>query len=380
MTTNHFISLAIILLFNLNGQSLFAQNVTTLITDTENTYEAIHWHPDGRIYAADFNNGRVLQLSLDGTVETLVTGIPNIAGGGFDEQGQFYFSGLATGDVYRLESDGSTTRIANGLNQPTGITALNADTLLVGQYGNNSIAKVAIGTGTVQQWVSGGGINGPDAIIRYNDTSFLVANFNNTQIHLVEVTGEVTDFATLPIGGFMGYITLLNNEVFVPAFSGSRVYKIAADGAVSVLAGSGSTGHVDGTGQMAQFTQPNGIAHSPNGDTLLVTDENRVRIITDFGSGPVSTIENNLPGTFQVLANPIQDLLQINFTLPKSATLHGVIYTSDGRQVTTINTATYGSGNHQIQVDTGDWITGIYWLKISNEQGQYQTVSFSKSS
>ena len=80
---------ALILFMNLY---LSAQNVTTLLNDPSRAFEAIHWHEDGRILSVDYLNGRIYQVHLDGTAETLVTGFTYLSGGGFGEDGAFYFS------------------------------------------------------------------------------------------------------------------------------------------------------------------------------------------------------------------------------------------------------------------------------------------------
>eukprot|EP00475_Leptophrys_vorax_P025026 TRINITY_DN34865_c0_g1_i1.p1 TRINITY_DN34865_c0_g1~~TRINITY_DN34865_c0_g1_i1.p1 ORF type:complete len:408 (-),score=12.85 TRINITY_DN34865_c0_g1_i1:210-1307(-) len=64
-------------------------------------------------------------------------------------------------------------------------------------------------------------------------------------------------------------------------------------GSVTTVAGTGSAGYRDGEGKEAQFSEPGGLAHGPNG-TILVADTNNslVRVL-DLSSSPplVSTLD-----------------------------------------------------------------------------------------
>eukprot|EP00666_Eupelagonemidae_sp_cell4sb_P018092 gene18092-biopygen34493 len=58
-----------------------------------------------------------------------------------------------------------------------------------------------------------------------------------------------------------------------------------------MLAGSGAAGFADGTGAAAAFSDPFGVAYSPDGATIAVADmgNNRVRLVA-VGTGAVSTL------------------------------------------------------------------------------------------
>ena len=353
-----------------------AQTVTTLVQDNNKTFEAIHWHPDGRIYAVDYNNGRLYQVFLDGNVETLVTGIPNMAGGGFDEDGNFYFSGLAAGRVYRLEADGNVKLIASGLDQPTGIIAFDSQNLLVGQYRNNSIAKVNIASGTVENWISGKGLNGPDGIIHYNEDEFLVANFNNSEIHLVDTDGKITDFARLPVHGFMGYITYSDGYVYASSFAGHLIYRIDEE-EVLVLAGNGIEGNANGNAMDASFSRPNGIVGSPNGDTLLVTDATGIRMITNL-KGSVSVEEANNIQEVVLRPNPIQEKLSLSFNIISSERMKWRIVDARGQIVLESERKLYQAGNHDLTIEVDQLEAGNYWISLTNGHAKQQIIPFIK--
>ncbi|MCG8327828.1 MAG: T9SS type A sorting domain-containing protein [Chitinophagales bacterium] len=303
----------LILLFVFNLGVLSAQEVSTLVNASDKTFEAIHWHEDGRIYSVDFNNGRLYQIFTDGTVQTLLTGIANPAGGGFGEDGAFYYSALAAGTIHQYDLDGTVTTIATGLLQPTGILESNSpDTLYVGQYAGNSIVKVSKSSGQKSVLASGNGINGPDAVIYDGMGDLLVANFNNNVINRVSLGGAVSSFANLAVSGFAGYITRVGDHFYIPSIEGRRVYKISMDGEVELFAGNGSQGNVDGMAMEASFDSPNGIVGNPAGDTILVTDGNRIRMITNL-TGPTSVKTPNLIKELELSPNPAEDTVEISW-------------------------------------------------------------------
>ena len=59
------------------------------------------------------------------------------------------------------------------------------------------------------------------------------------------------------------------------------MFSTTASGAVTTLAGSG-IGYADGTGSVAMFSGPFGVAASPNGAVVYVADKsnNRIRSVT----------------------------------------------------------------------------------------------------
>ncbi len=355
---------------------VFGQTVSTLVNDSNKTFEAIHWHPDGRIYAADYSNGRLYQLSLDGTVTTLVTGIPNVAGGGFGTDGTFYFSGLTGGRVYRLNDDATTTLIASGLDQPTGIVATDSpDTLLVAQYGNSIVAKVSISGGTKTDWVGESGISGPDGIIELENGNLLIANFNNHKIHSINAAGDISLFASVPSSGWMGYIAKAGDNIFVPSLGGRKVYRVAMDGTVNDFAGSGTAGNLDGEGASATFTQPNGIASNATGDTLLITDGVRVRLITNFQE-VVGAKEIPLIKALSLSPNPASNILQVSFESMEFLNLKWQVLNQQGQVVLTDNISLYETGKNKLQIPIKDLAAGIYSFQLLDDKGNMEVVQF----
>ena len=372
--------LALIVLLNWTlAHFIVAQEISTLIFDTSKNFESIHWHEDGRIFSADYNNGRLYQISMDGSLETLLSGIANTAGGGFAPDGQFYYSELVSGDIYQYSPDGTNTLIAAGLNQPTGILPTTSpDTLLVCQYGNSSVVKVSIRTGSITPFAIGNGINGPDAIIYHEGDRILVANFNNHKIHEVNENGNVSEFASIPSAGYMGYITSINGEVFVPSLSGKKIYRVGTNGNVVSIAGSGQAGSNDGSAAAASFSAPNGITANPAGDTILITDGNKVRIMTNF-----STVTNMKTqwhiSDLQIGPNPVADWLYVRFELKAADSLMYRIINKNGRIVSQSLFQPMGAGQQEMELSLKNLAIGAYHLQILNKSGQKRSTAFIKT-
>lgn len=357
-----FLALVIVLFILTKG--LNAQNVGTLITDSSKNFEAINWLDDGRIYVADYNNGRLYRVYIDGRVETIVTGFGNIAGGGVDQKGNFYFSGISNGTVNLLNDDGTFTQVASGFNQPVGILpGETEDEIIVAAYGSSSVSKVTISTGAVEVIASGQGISGPDGIVFNASGEILVSNFNNNLIHKIDSANVVSLWATLPEEGFMGYIAKYEDEYYVPSIGAKKIYKINEDGDVTFFAGSGVEGLEDGNANDASFELPNGIAISPNGDTILISDGSTIRIITDFGVAS-GVMKSNIFTDFSYGPNPCVDKLNITYDNTKGSLNSWQVFNHSG-QVMKSDSIIY-SGN--ISIETKDLLPGIYSVSLYAEE------------
>ena len=79
--------------------------------------------------------------------------------------------------------------------------------------------------------------------------------------------------------------------IVVADHANHRIRLVTPGGVVSTLAGSGTPTFADGTGTGASFVNPNGVAFIPSTNTVVVADtyNNRIRLIT-YPGGVVSTL------------------------------------------------------------------------------------------
>jgi DNA-binding beta-propeller fold protein YncE len=82
--------------------------------------------------------------------------------------------------------------------------------------------------------------------------------------------------------------------MFIADTEDQRIRKVAPDGTVTTIAGSGNKGSVDGVGVAASFGYPHGIAYCTSNQALYVadTDNNEIRKVTLDGT--VTTVAGAL--------------------------------------------------------------------------------------
>ncbi|MEY2658996.1 MAG: Virginiamycin lyase [Pseudomonadota bacterium] len=182
---------------------------------------------NGNLYLADSNNHLIRKITPAGEVSTL--------------------AGVALTMGY-LDGTGGTAKF----NSPSGVAVDTSGYVYVADYDNHLIRKISP-TGVVSTLAGIGGTSGSA------NGSGGSATFNNP-------TGIAID---------------ANGTLYVAEQTNHRVRKISPLGVVSTLAGVGSAGHVDGTGETAIFDSPSGIAVDTSGN-LYVGDKsnNLIRKIT----------------------------------------------------------------------------------------------------
>ena len=221
----------------------------------------------GNIFVADTANGLIRKIASGGVVTTFAgSGALSLADGTGAAASFRYPSGLAfsqTGDLYVSE-----------LGAIRKITSAGVVTTLAGSNAGGSI------------------INGTGAAARFSGAAALV----------VTTAGDV-------------YVVDQGNHA---------IRKVTAAGVVTTVAGTGSTGAVDGTGTAASFASPSGIAMDQNGDLFVAdTGNNRIRKIV-LATGVVTTYLGSAAGVADGTG------AAATFTSPK-----GVTFGATGNMVVT---------------------------------------------
>jgi DNA-binding beta-propeller fold protein YncE len=125
----------------------------------------------------------------------------------------------------------------------------------------------------------------------------IVADFSNHRIRKITPAGVVSTLAGSGINGFRdgpgvdaqftdpsGLAVDAAGNAYVADEGNNRIRKIAPDGIVTTLAGTGARGFRDGAAAEAQFAAPMGIAVDPSGDIFVADSGNhRIREITPAG-------------------------------------------------------------------------------------------------
>jgi streptogramin lyase len=250
----------------------------------------------GNIYVADTFNNKIRKITSGGVVTTL-------AGSGT--------SGFADG-----------TGIAASFNAPFDVATDASGNVYVSDYNNNTVRKITP-TGVVTTLAgsrTAGSADGIGTAASFNypggvatDTSgnvYVADQFNN-KIRKITPAGVVSTLAgSGAIGSVdgvgtaarfdnpMGVVTDSLGNVFVADLANRKIRKITPAGVVSTLAGSGAFGFEDGTGTVANFKAPMGVATDSSGNVYVADMENNnIRKITP--TGVVSTLagKNGIDGT-----------------------------------------------------------------------------------
>lgn len=271
----------------------------------------------GRLVVADSGNSRVLTVGRDEA--TTVAGSSGLAG----------FAG-----------DGSGARTAD-LALPLSVAAVAGGGLLIADSANHRIRRV-LDTGEIET-VAGSGVSGfggddgaataaqlsfPGGVAAGRDGAFVIADTGNNRIREVSPSGIVTTIAggskrirgarrdpscaslNSPSGVAIGG----SGNLYFSDTGNNRVCRIAPDGSVSVVAGTGEQGYSgdDANARAATLARPTGLAVEPRGQLLIAdTANNAIRRIgldgkirTVAGDGAAGFAGDSGPATDASLNSP----------------------------------------------------------------------------
>lgn len=238
---------------------------------------------DGTVYVAS-NAKRISVISPAGAVTginalriTSLTAIDTDANGNLVLAGAFTGSedGVAISGEQRLvrrAPDGSETLLwRNGLSQPVGIARDDAGNFIVGNYADNTLAKVTP-QGVVTPFARG--LDRPYGLTRDAAGAVYVANSGNGTIARVSPDGEVAEYATG-----------LQSPMDVRFDAGGTLY-VANQGGDSIVA-------IAGDGQQHVFAkgvanQPQGMKYDDAGNLYVANDDGSLR--REAPDGSVATI------------------------------------------------------------------------------------------
>jgi uncharacterized protein (TIGR03437 family) len=305
----------------------------------------------GNLYFADSLNYRVRKLA-GSTVSTVAgNGVISRSGDGgaatsaqlntplgvaVDSAGNIYIADAFNNVVRRVASNGIISIFAGTgtagssgdggaatsaqLSGPQGVAVDATSNVYIADTGNNRVRKVGGGTistiagsGTGGSGGDGGAataaqLNAPFGVALDTAGNVYIADFSNNRVRKVAVNGTIATLAGSGVSGYggdggnatsarlngpQGVAVDAAGNVYIADTANNRVRKVTTDGVISTLAGNGVAGY-DADGGQASATQvgnPTGVAADTFGNVYIADGSSRVRKV--FTSGIIATIAGN---------------------------------------------------------------------------------------
>lgn len=236
---------------------------------------------DGNLFATNYGNSQVFKIDSAKKVTTFLTNQPGAAGMDFDENGIMYLARYDSSDVVRVSADGLVLdTVATDILGPIAVELDAAGNL----YINNNIGPHVsiVNKSGVQSVYATHGLNNNSSLTLDDNANVYLSLYGSGQlIKISSADRTVSNFTRLPRG--IGFITYSDGFLYATGIRDHKIYRIDLEGKSDVIAGSGIEGHVDGTGDVAQFNTPLGIVASEDGKTLYVAEGGGfIRTITNF--------------------------------------------------------------------------------------------------
>ena len=282
--------------------------------------------PDGNIYVADFDNGKLRIVTPDGTTSTLLVqqGFTTPFGLAFigsklyvqtdgNPSGQ-HSEGSLTGTIWEVDTTAKTARpIIVNLGRPRGLIGLKDGRLAASDYehhviqiidpGNAEVETIA-GTWNLAGYADGDGpaarFSIPYGMVQRADGSLVVCDAGNNRLRVVTLTGHVTTLAGNGKAGFAdgammsaqlhhpeGITMTASGDIYVADTYNARIRKVTGTD-VTTVAGDGKAGFMDNDDPMqSELYGLEGLDITTDGKLLYVADGtqgeavlfNRIRVI-----------------------------------------------------------------------------------------------------
>ena len=397
----------------------------------------------GNILFADSLNNRIRKLA-SGSVNTIAgNGVLSHSGDGgaavkaqintplgvaVDAAGNTYIADTANNVVRRVDSNGAISNFAGTgtagssgdgsaatgaqLNGPQGLAVDSAGNLYIADTQNNRVRKVTGGTISTVAGNGTGGFAGdgaaagsaqlnlPFGVAVDAGGNLYIAEFGNNRVRKVTAGGTISTLAGNGVFGYSGdggqatgamlngpqgvAVDTLGN-VYIADAANNRVRRVAPNGTITTVAGSGLAGYSGdgGSAVNAQVGNPVAVAVDSTGNLFIADGSARVRKV--FVSGLIQTIAGNGTkgytgdggvATSATLSGPSALAVNASGNVWVADTLNNAVrllqFASGG---TTVNAVTNGASNLSGPVAPGEVIV-IYGSGLGPAQlAQYQANS-----
>ena len=226
----------------------------------------------GNLYVADFEE-TVFKITPNGERTVFATGLYGASGNAVDRRGNLLQSSYYADTVTLVDRAGHSVPFATtGLSGPVGIAiAKESGEVFVANCRGNSISRIGL-DGKVSVFARSDLFKCPNGITFDDRGDLYVVNFRDNHMLRLDKQGRVAPFAAVSEKG-LGHICFKDGHFYVTGYETHAVYDVSRSGEVRRLLGNGERGLVDGFGENARLSKPNGIACDPYHPRLYINED-----------------------------------------------------------------------------------------------------------
>jgi DNA-binding beta-propeller fold protein YncE len=225
----------------------------------------------GDLYVADFGD-LVWKITPDGQRTIFATGFYGSSGNVVDAEGNLLQASYYGNYITRIDRAGHEERLAAGaLDGPVGLAVEpKSGDLYVANCGGNFISRIKP-DGTSGIFARDELLKCPNSLAFGPDGTLYAVNYRDNHMLKIDANGLVAPFVTISAKG-LGHLCFRKDRFFVTAFASHELYQVTLAGAVTRLLGNGQRGVVNGKGERARLSFPNGIACDPWASRLYIDE------------------------------------------------------------------------------------------------------------
>lgn len=352
----------------LSVSNIYSQEVSTIVAYASSFNDGLSIDNEGNIYASRYYSTNVTKITPSGDTSIFAIGFNNPNGTDFGSDGYLYVpSNVPLGRVQKVSPAGVTEEFIPSISYPSTVTFRSDGKMYIASCQLNKI-YLADSTGSYSILYEGNGMNCPVGMKLDENENLLIANYVGGKIFSVSPAGVFSTIAQL--NTTIGFIEYANGYIYATGIDVNKIFKVSLNGEVSVLAGTGASGQINGPAASATFNGPNGIVASRGGDSLYISDyySRSLRLISDVSVGVVN-LSSVIPEGFEIqqnFPNPFNPETKIVYQIPVTGKVIVSISDVNGKEIETLVNEVQNPGKYQISFNGINYSSGIYYYTIKS--------------